>query len=185
MSKSLLYSEDFRSNSRQYLIIDSTALIDASRQEEFLTLLFEKVNSEDYGCSFITSPSVVYEFTRYARSREQLLKLKEILNLLNIVEWNPMKLNDDEREVFNFIYNLESTRNAKTGPSYTDAQLCLLAYHFREHGVGILTANHKDFPRSIFDRNDLITVDVGGELRTQAIYDFNQDKYDKLLDKFL
>ncbi len=66
----LLHSERLTDElSSKYLILDSTSLINASQSDDFLTLLVEIKKA---GCSFITIPSVVHEFTRGAKTIEQL-----------------------------------------------------------------------------------------------------------------
>lgn len=67
------------------------------------------------------------------------------------------------------------------GPSYTDALLCTYAYKYRKHGMLLITANHKDIPSSMFDRIELITIDVKNELRTEAIYRLSNSKLNKII----
>lgn len=91
---------------------------------------------------------------------------------------------EDQIRVFMFIYN--KAFNQKKGdkaPSYTDSILCALIYKYRHNttGLKLLTANHRDVPQSLFDRDELITIDIEGELRTEAIYSLSENKLQKSL----
>lgn len=169
--------------SNSTVIIDSTALINASKSDEFLELLSSCVAK---GCSFMTISAVVHEFTRGAKDTTQLDSQLQFINGLSIAVVPRVEdmAKTDENKTFLFAYNNAATGNrGEKGPSYADSLLCLLAYKYRHSGVKLLTANHRDIPLSMFDRDELITMSISGELRTEAMYSFSESKYSKVLDR--
>jgi hypothetical protein len=68
------------------------------------------------------------------------------------------------------------------GPSFTDALLCNLAYKYRHLNMLIMSANHKDMPLKLFERIELITLDIAGSLRNEAIYRFVPERLNKALE---
>lgn len=166
--------------SSSFILLDSTALIDASQSDDFLQLLTNIVGS---GCSFITIPSVVYEYTRSSISIEQFEKQLEFLKELRVTVINKIEEIIQSEQVFLVAYNKAFGTRKERGPSYTDSLLCALAYKYRNSSLKIMSANHKDIPMSIFERQDLITIDVGGELRTEGIYEFSESRFGKVLGK--
>jgi len=178
----LLHTQSLVNNlSDSTLIIDSTALIDASKSEDFLKLLTDIAKA---GCAFVTINAVIHEFTRGAKDIAQLNKQIQVINGLGIIVYPRLEDKIDKKDqVFLFAYNKTTIGNrSEKGPSYIDSLLCLLAYKFKHTGIKILSANHKDIPLSIFNRDELITMDISGELRTEAIYSFSEDKFKPLID---
>lgn len=167
--------------SESSIFIDSTALIHASKSDEFLTLL-SNITSE--GCIFYTIPSVVYEYTRTANTLEGYKKRLEFIKELGIVVFNRVEEMIEAHRVFLVAYNRQfKVKENNRGPSYTDSLLCAMAYKHRASGPYIMTANHKDMPASIYDRTELITLDIGGELQTEALYRFSDTKFKIVLER--
>lgn len=165
--------------SNKYLLLDTTVLINALKSDEFLGLLSELSESN---CSLVTIPSVTYEFSRNTNTIEGYNKRQEFIKVLNVTVLKRMEETFEQDQVFKIAYAKAFTSKNDKGPSYTDALLCSVAYKYRSHGMLIMTANHKDMPLSMFDRTELITIDVGGELRNEAIYRLSPTKLNKLLD---
>jgi hypothetical protein len=161
------------------IFIDSTSLIHASKSDEFLTLLSSIAAG---GCSFYTIPSVVYEYTRTSNSLEGFKERLEFIKELGIIVFNRVEELIEPHRIFLVAYNREFQGNSR-GPSYTDSLLCAMAYKHRGSSPYIMTANHKDMPGSIYDRTELITIDIGGELRTEALYQFSEERFGKVLNK--
>lgn len=164
----------------KYLLLDTTVLINASKSDEFLGLLSELYVS---GCSLITIPSVIYEFSRNANTITGFNERQEFVKALNITVLKRTEDTFDKDQVFKIAYAKAFSARGDKGPSYTDALLCSVAYKFRSHAMLVMTANHRDMPISIFDRVELITIDVGGELRNEAIYSLSPTKLNIFLDK--
>lgn len=149
--------------SKSYILLDSTALIDASRSDDFLNLLS---SISEKGCSLITIPSVVYEFTRNANNIEGYNERQEFIKGLNITVLNRIEEILEKEQVFKIAY-AKAFGSKDKGPSYTDALLCTVAYKHRGHGMMLMTA---------------ITIDIGGELRIEAIYRLSPNKLNKVIE---
>ena len=165
--------------SESHVFVDSTALIDASKSDEFLNLLTDIACS---GCTLYTIPSVVYEYTRTANTLKGYKERLEFIKELGLIVFNRIEeLIEKESRIFLVAYNGEF-KDGK-GPSYTDSLLCTMAYKHRAVSSYILTANHKDMPLSIFDRTQLITIDIKGQFQIEALYKFSEQKFSKVLDR--
>lgn len=166
--------------SESSIFVDSTALIDAAKSDEFLNLLTDIAGS---GCVLYTVPSVVYEYTRTANTLEGYRERLEFIKELGIVVFNRIEeLLEKDSRIFLVAYNTAFTEHGR-GPSYTDSLLCTMAYKHRASSPYVLTANHKDMPLSIFDRKELITIDIKGQFQVEALYQFSDSKFGKVLSK--
>lgn len=162
------------------IFIDSTALIDANKSDSFLSLLTDIASS---GCAFYTIPSVVYEYTRTANTLSGYNERIDFLKTLGVTIFNRVEeLIEKQSRVFLVAYNGEFLKE-NGGPSYTDSLLCTMAYKHRISEPYILTANHKDIPLSIFDRKELITIDIKGKFQIEALYQFSESNFSKVLDR--
>lgn len=158
------------------LMIDSTALIDASKSDVFLDFMVQLANSE---CTLATIPSVLYEVKRGVHNLVQLASLNNMLKGLEmeIIPQLEKKAQEDTNQIFTMLYNKEAFGGRKEkGPSYTDALLCLTLYLFRHTNIKLLTTNYKDIPLGLFDREELMVYDTGNEVRTAAIYSLSEEK---------
>lgn len=164
--------------SNKHLLLDSTVFIDASKSDEFLSLL---TNISAKGCDLMTIPSVMYEFTRNSDTINGYNERQEFIKKLGVTVHNKIEEVLEKEQVFKIAYAKAFSKNDK-GPSYTDALLCAVAYKYRKNNLLLMTANHKDIPSSMFDRIELITVDIGGNLRNEAIYKLSANKLNKLLE---
>lgn len=179
----LLYTPTLAADlSSSYLILDTTVLIHASKSDEFLTLLTELVSA---GCTLTTLPSVVYEFTRGSRTVEGYDRQAQFIDGLSITTFNRVEETiDPQMRIFLIAYNkVCAQRSKEKTPSYTDSLLCACAYKYRANNLLIMTANHKDIPAAIFDRKELITIDMNGELHNEAIYSFSEEKFGRVLER--
>lgn len=163
--------------SGKYLLLDSTVLINASKSDNFLDL----ISAISEKCSLITIPSVVYEFTRNSNSIEGYNERQDFIKGLGIDVYSRVEEVLEKEQVFKIAYAKAFAVRKEKGPSYTDALLCTLAYKFRNNGMLLMTANHRDIPQNMFDRTELITIDIGGDLRTEAIYQLSPDKLNQII----
>jgi len=166
--------------SDSHIFIDSTALINASKSSEFLNLLIE---IRDNGCTFYTIPSVVYEYTRTSNTIKGYNERLEFVKDLKVVVFNRVEeVIEKDSQIFLTAYN--SCFKESRGPSYTDSLLCTIAYKHRAiEDAYVLTSNHKDRPAGIFDRSQLITIDIKGDLCTEILYKFSSRKFSNILTK--
>lgn len=155
------------------LLLDTSALIEASNVEDFCSFL---MRLSDNGLLLMTIPEVVDEFTRAAVDLRQYERYKTMLVDLGVVVWSDRVVDFEAvgLEKFFFVYN-QAARDGKKLPSCTDYKLCQRL--FLVDGLKLLSGNHRDIPVSIFDREDLITIDHGRELHVEAIYALNKVKY--------
>lgn len=161
------------------IFVDSTALIDAAKSDEFLNLLTEIAAS---GCTLYTIPSVVYEYTRTANTLSGYKERLQFIKELGIIVFNRIEeLLEKDSRIFLVAYNNAFKDNK--GPSYTDSLLCTMVYKHRASKPYLLTANHKDIPLSIFDRKELITIDIKSQFQVEALYQFSENKFGRVLDK--
>lgn len=164
--------------SSSHLLLDTTVFIDASKSDEFLKLI---TSISESGCGLTTLPSVVYEFSRNANTIHGFNERLDFIKALNVVVLNRIEEVLEKEQVFKIAYAKSFAQSKEKGPSYTDALLCTVAYKHRGSEMLIMSANHKDIPRSMFDRTELITIDIGGELRNEAIYKLSPDRLNKAI----
>lgn len=163
--------------SNSNLLIDTTTLINASNSDDFLELLKKLVVD---GCQLITIPSVIYEFTRCAQDIATLDKQYQFIDELSIIVLGQVEkqVSDEKTRVFMFIYNRLFKDKTNKAPSYTDSLLCAMTYKYRNSGTGIklLTSNHKDIPLGLFDRDEVISIDIKDNIYNEAIYSLSESK---------
>lgn len=149
----------------------STLILSFASDKKFLKLLYDlkRVN-----CSLLTIPSVFFEFTR---GSDSLLKYNERVNFFTEglgIKTYPIERQLDDIGEFIVVFQ----KIAPNTISYTDFLLCCCLYKFK--GCGVLTENHKDFPISILDRDEIITVDTNdNQIRNSAIYKLSPEKFEK------
>lgn len=163
-----------------HLLLDTTSIINASKSNEFLALLTKLSHG---GCDLVTIPSVVYEFSRGARTMAEYNEYLQFIAALKLTVLNSIEASfDAQMRVFLVAYHKAfSGKSDKKAPSYTDSLLCMMAYKYRTSGMLLMTANHRDIPESMFERTELITIDVKGELRNEAIYRLTESRFKNLL----
>lgn len=169
------------------ILLDTCVLVDASKSEGFLHFLIDGLSEK---AAFATIQSVQYEFMRGAKDLRQWSKHEEFISNLNI-EMLPNAENMTRREkakTFLAIYNKcllgDKAKNEK-GPSYTDSLICLASYMYNNSNIWLMTANYKDVPLRIFDRKYVISIDMDKEVRTESLYKFNEEKFEREAKNFL
>lgn len=171
------------------LVIDSTAIIDASRNDDFLALLR---NLSQRDCTLITIPSVIYEILRYGRDAQKQASLRELISDLEILTTNGIEesaLNGDCLRFVSIYANLalgnrKSENGKNAGPSFTDSLLCLTLYKYRRTNIRLLTKNYHDIPAKLFDREEIIAYDEGKQITTHAIYSLNKERMEQEMKKW-
>lgn len=162
---SILYNTDLLEELKdKNLLLDTSALIDAVYNREFRKML---TDISQKGCSLLILPSVRYEFTRTAKQKSELEKEINLLKALKIQEidiHNLAKTSEAQEFLFNF-------NNCANRASYTDSQLCLCSFLFKNSSpIKILTSNFRDIPLKLFKRDNLIVFDDSNKISTEAIY---------------
>lgn len=158
----------------KHVFVDSSSLVHARDSKDFYKLLHTLA---DNGSLLFTVPSVRFEFTRYANTIMEYNEFNRFINGLSISVFNRVEeVILDKCEVFTIAMNKSGAKM-----SYTDALLCSCAFFYRASKPYILTANHKDMPLSLFDRKEVITFDVGNNIKTEALYQINDSRLEKVL----
>jgi len=160
------------------VFVDSTALIHAANSDELLNLL---IDLHSKGCLFFSIPSVVYEYARTANTPAKYKERLAFIKGLDIAVLNRVEEILVKEEVFHVAYNMAFS--GKSSPSYADSLICAMAYKYHKSKPYILTANHSDIPPSMFDRKELITIDIKGGLQNEALYQFSETKFSSILTK--
>jgi DNA invertase Pin-like site-specific DNA recombinase len=145
----------------------------AVSDDDFLKFLHDlKLNN----CSFHTVASVYYEFTGTSDNPDNYNKRVKLFEDLEIVI-QPIERKMDEIKEFAYVLRKQ------TKVDYADLLLCSCLY--KMHGSYVLTENHKHFPLTLLDREDIITIDKSSDIRNIAVYSLSQEKFDKAAKKLL
>lgn len=156
------------------LFIDTNTFIGAiSFPEVFENLIKELKNA---GCSYLTIPSVVFEFTRGTESVQDFNKRAKFITDLSSVY--PIERYLDGLENLTLVL-----QKIQGSISYTDFLLLACLYKFPKSFL--ISANHKDCPLDILDRKFVITVDTDKEIRNYGIYQFSSEKFNKAASSIL
>jgi len=133
---------------------------------------------QNVDCSFITIPSVLFEFTRGGGNlRDFNKRLKFITQDLKVTIY-PI-----ERYLDNLEDLIVVLQKIKPSAGYTDFLLSACLYKFSN--AFLMTENHKDFPLEIMDRTHLVTFDMEKEIRNYGIYNLSAEKYTKAAKNIL
>ncbi len=165
--KNLIYDKESISHfSGGYILVDNTALIESSREHNNPMLQFLDILS-NLNCDLITTPSVHHEFIRGAKNLVQnndFIKMFDELGI-EVLKNTEVLFTSKENALFRIAYCQEAKR-----ASFTDTELAVTAYQYRNNNVGILTENYRDFPSSLFKRTSYIAFSHQDSIRTHAIF---------------
>lgn len=173
MKKNLIFDKDSIAQfSGGYILVDNTALIDMSHEQnsamyEFLSYLNE------IECDLITTQAVYQEFIRGAKNLSQSNAYMDLFKELGIES-----LGNTEKQFLlkdNSLFRVAYCQEAKNA-SLTDAGLAITAYVYRNRNIGILTSNYKDMPGSLLKKETFFIYEKGNEIRTHAIYRIQDDE---------
>ena len=157
------------------LFFDTNTFLGALRYEKIFGDLFKKLKVQK--CTFLTIPSVSFEFTRGSNSitsfNERVKFIQDYTDAIIPIERYVDKL----ETLIIVLQRIAGTIH------YTDFLLCACLYRFPRSFL--ITENHKDIPTEIFDRKYVITIDTNEQLRNYGIYKFSKDKYNKAAGNIL
>lgn len=167
MTKKLIFDkpslEQFRNG---YILVDNTALIDASSERDSAMYSFlDYLN--DINCDLVTTQSVYQEFVRGAKDLAQNNNFMSFMKELGIEA-----IVNTEKQFWakeNVLFRIAYCQEAKNA-SLTDAGLAIYAYAHKNQNVGILTSNYRDVPESLFRKVSFFSYEYGREIRTHAVY---------------
>lgn len=150
------------------LFFDTNTFIGAiSFPEIFENLIKELKNA---GCSYLTIPSVVFEFTRGTQSIQNFNKRAKFITDLSVVY--PIERYLDGLEDLTVVL-----QKIQGHISYTDFLLLACLYKFPKSFL--MSVNHQDCPLDILDRKFVITVDTDKDIKNYGIYQFSMEKFNK------
>lgn len=175
---SLAYTPSILSKLRNAnLLLDTCTIIDASNCDEINDFL-EKLSA--LGCTFLSLPAVREEFTCSAKNLNDYGKLSSYINSLGIVFLNNAEKNLSVND--NATFNIALKRCKNIHPSYVDRMLMAVPYLYRYSSEEILlvTSNHKDIPRELFELKGFITYS-DNIFHNIGIYKFNVIAFDKII----
>lgn len=170
----IIYSPDLVSSLKgKYLFFDTNVFIGSLFVPELLKLIY---TLKENGCEFLTIPSVLFEFTRGTKTILEYNQRIEAVKSLSVVF--PIEKYQGEFDDLTVVL-----QHLKGEMDYTEFLLCTCLYKFQT--AKIITENHHHFPLDILNREFLITVDNGKDLRNYAVYGFSLEKYNKAGEKIL
>lgn len=172
---SLFYPQTLVSElSHRDLFVDTNTFIGAISHPNIFDNLFKDL--KESGCTFLTIPSVVFEFTRGTDSIQDFNKrTKFITNFSSIY---PVEKHLEDLEDLTVVL-----QRIQGQMSYTDFLLIACLYKFPK--AFLISANHKDCPLDILDRKFIITIDTDKDIRNYGIYQFSPEKFDRAANNIL
>lgn len=180
----LLLTDKFKElcqNARIYL--DTNAFIYGADNSDLSNLYVELSNT--YKTIFVTLNSAEYEFTRGARTLEQLIERRDyVRSLASIISVN--KLLDNER---NDAFSVAMSLTVKSKDSqYTDFLLAVAMHAYRNNieEQFILSADVRAFPLNLFTVRGIASFDTKNfGIIHMNLYSLDEHKYASLLKKII
>lgn len=160
--------------SHKDLFFDTNTFIGAISFPEIFEAFIKDL--KNVGCSYLTIPSVVFEFTRGTESIQDFNERTKFITDLSSIY--PIERHLESLENLTVVL-----QRIQGHISYTDFLLIACLYKFPKSFL--ISANHKDCPLDILDRKFIITVDTEKEIRNYGIYQFSSDKFNKAASSIL
>lgn len=160
----------------KYLFLDTNTFIAASKHGDYIGKLL--LNLRNNGCSLVTIPSVLFEFTRTAQSVLDFDKQTKFIRSLAMIYPIERSLDESRMKVFMIIQQRVCPRI-----KYTDFLLSVCLYKFPDSYL--MTEDREDFSLRILDRKFIITFDSDKDIRNHSIYSFSQSKFNNVVEKIL
>ncbi len=161
------------------IFLDTTVFINCSDSSEFLEFI---KSLSDKDCLLWTIPSVKFEFARYANTINEYNEFINFIKDLGVTVFNRIEeIVLDKSDAFTVALNKAQSNNKKR-MSYTDAVLCSLAFKHRSSAGYIMTSNHNDIPPALYDRKEIITFEISGHIRNEALYQLSESKLSTILN---
>ncbi|HSW65508.1 MAG TPA: hypothetical protein VLI54_00010 [Bacillota bacterium] len=119
----------------------------------------------------ITIPSVVFEFSRGAKTVEEYNWYVDYINNLGVVVYKHAEEQMVIDKAFSVILQAECKKSGCKA-SYTDFLLMMLLHKFANmpNNIFLMTSNYRDVPTSVFDRDELIALEYQNSIQTQGLY---------------
>lgn len=168
----------------KFLLIDTNVLIDFSKYGTFFEELILDLRKN--GITLLIDQTVKFEFLRKTDSDK---KRKELEKLLKFLDVNELGL-DIEKDIIESAIEIANIYEWKKELKIELAD-CFLASVMRKYNTSsqprlyLATQNHKHYPKSIFKRIGVETIDrAQDEIHNIGFYVFDKQGFDDLKNEF-
>lgn len=177
--------------SEKYLLLDADVLINYTKLQVFYQEFFDELLK--YNITPLISPLVKFELLRYAKTKKQKESIEDFFSKVSItLDDMEMPLSPEALSNATLIGNIYRSHleSSTKGISITDCHLAaeMAEFNIQKQQLFLATENHKDFPDLLFQREEVITIDVGGNkndsIHNIGIYSFKADSYKEFRKDF-
>lgn len=156
----------------KFVVFDTNILIESTLHMDAFKDLLSFLDNNN--CNTVHFELTKFEFTRNAYKEKERQEKENFFDKLNS---SPMPFSDQIMKDALEISRIYAHQKVQKGQiSLVDC--CIAAYLKQyEDKLFLLTANHKDFPISLFDRISIYPIDKGNDVLAPAFYKFNQEKW--------
>lgn len=170
----------------KFLLIDTNILIDYSKYPIFFTSFIKNLRA--YNVNLVVDQTVRFEFMRTANSTQKEETLKEFINFFLDKGKVELPINDATVAEAIQIANIYAWKNTQK----IELADCFLASAMRKFNEGssqprlyLATQNHKDFPKYIFKRVGIETIDIKQEnIINIGFYEFDNEAFKTVEDAY-
>lgn len=167
----------------KWLLVDTNFLINFAENSDSFRGFIDTLQS--LNVYLVIDRSIEFEFLRSANRRLELEKRILLLEKLLGTDRIFLRYQDELFEDAKTLANLYSKINGQYNKQIS-FQDCLIAAHLRKYknNLYLATLDLQDFPLEVFDRVQVICIDVGKSVLTIGFYAYNETKYDELVRKY-
>lgn len=168
----VLYSPELlKTLNHKTLFLDTNVFSVAFRYPQFGEFLTDIL---DQDCALVTIPSVLFEVTRGSSSLEiynqRATALKELVTYTD-----PMTYLSEVDEFSVVMAKLQKADKVQ----YTDFLLAACLYKYQASKPYLMTTDMASMPKSIFDREFIVTAEHGAEIVNYGIFSLNYNHFEK------
>jgi predicted nucleic acid-binding protein len=180
----LLLSENFTTIcNNAYIYLDTNFFIYAQNNDE-ITQIIEQIKI-NHKATLLTINSVEYEYTRGARSIEEIKTRRNFIASIadgGVVPFTSILKKDKTADIFSAIMSKIVQRKDS---DYTDYLLASALHQYKDNGQKqfILSADARAYPARLFDIAGVITASLSNnDIIHLNLINLNQEKYKKLIE---
>lgn len=161
-----------------YVFLDTNVFFHAVDNEDFYSFLLTLHNK---GCALVTIQSVIFEFSRGAKTVEEYNWYIDYINNLGVAVYGQAETELQRNKAFSVLLQAECKKYGSKA-SYTDFLLLLMLHKFihTPDRVYLMTSNYRDVPTTLFERDELIALEYEKGVQTQALYKNKTDITDTI-----
>lgn len=175
MKDSPLVHTEFLPDLKSYpLLLDTNFFIESNRHPDQFANLIQHLKSNTN--SLFTLEVIKKEFLAGVRTKTDLITLENFFKQM---------INNVITDMNSFSQNLYTVTKLYRNYHKISLEDFLITCHMLSNkNTILLTKNHKDFPRSIFDRTGFIIVEYDAEIQIYGLYKLNDNKINTALTNF-